>query len=65
MYWGSTKNFAGLIGLVPPFFKPGYATVPGVYCNNYAVVNVASVAIHATLQVASPSFLRRLHHGCK
>ena len=32
------------IGLVPPFFKPGYATVPGVCCNNYAVVNVASVA---------------------
>ena len=44
MYWGIAKNFA-VISSVPPFFKPGYATAPGV-CNNYAATNVASVAIH-------------------
>ena len=65
IYWGRVKNFARAVGLVPPFFKPGYSTVPGVYCSNYAVANVASVAIHATLQIASPSSSRRLRHGCK
>ena len=56
---GQSQNFARTIGLVPLFFQPGCSTVPGVYCNNYAVANVASVAIHATLQVASPSSSRQ------
>ena len=53
MYRGRAKNFARAIGLVPSFFKHGYSTVPGVYYKNYAVANVASVAVHATLQVSS------------
>ena len=48
------KNHALEIGLVPPFFKSGYTTVPGVYCNNYAVVNVV---MHACNLVSFQPFL--------